>query len=305
MKASSFVIDFKQERREVFAQLDHLNSISVTQVIQWCVPPFNNVKVANELHYKYRDNEKNKYFRMKTEEILDLWEVKRQIAIRTGSGLDNYIEYLIEGKDLDQWKAYNNFAVDKKMQGSVEALEAFIKDVLSREELTLIGREVPFCWRDEDNVLFGRADMIIYNELTKMIIIIDWKTADDFTDSINRYTKYMLGPGKHIPDLKWHKATIQEQFYKFMIIQKYGINPDRIKTITVQLPSNGLYKVYQEAILYNEDLLKKLFYFSLKERSRNPYKYTPEKEIPKKVKIKREYAKRRAMEKRAKEKHLK
>lgn len=260
------------------------NVISVSKVKTLITPKFDGETVAAGLESRYFNDPTSKYYNMSKESILESWANKGAESMEYGKLLDSTAEQVLEIQDDDEFEMFaldNGYEDDERFTGIVDTFKGFYIDLVNKGYIEYVGREIPIYYNNSENDLsiIGRIDALFYNSKTNKWMIIDWKSDEQIKTTVNRYTERCLGPVKSLYNLSWYLYTIQLHTYKAALLQNYllkGTKPEDVEVYICNISQkpyqdeNDLvknkrdYKLFGEAFKYDEDLLNKIYVFSLK-----------------------------------------
>lgn len=260
------------------------NVISVSKVKTLIAPKFDGETIAADLETRYFNDPTSKYYKMSKESILESWADKGAESMGYGKLLDSTVEQILEIQDEDEFEMFtldNNYEYDERFTGIVDTLMGFYIDLVNKGYIEYVGREIPIYYNNKENDLsvIGRIDALFYNSKTNKWMIIDWKSDEQIKTAVNRYTERCLGPAKSLYNLSWYLYTLQLHTYKAALLQNYlpeGTAPEDVEVYICNIPhhpyqdTNDLvknkhdYKLFGEAFKYDEELLNKIYAFSMK-----------------------------------------
>lgn len=260
------------------------NVISVSTIKTLIAPKFDGETIAKGLEARYFNDASSKYYKMTKDAILESWANKGAISIEYGKLLDSTAEQVLEVQDDDEFEMFtldNNYDDDKRFKVIVDTFQDFYKSLFDKGYIEYVGREIPIFFNntEQDLSVIGRIDALFYNNKTNKWMIIDWKSDEQIKTTVTRYTERCLGPAKHLYNLSWYLYTIQLHTYKAALLQNYlpeGTKPEDVEVYICNIPQKPYqdehdlvkntrgYKLFGEAFKYDEDLLNKIYAFSMK-----------------------------------------
>lgn len=260
------------------------NVISVSKIKTLIAPKFDGETIAKGLEARYFNDRSSPYYKMTKDDILEAWANKGAVSIEYGKLLDATAEQVLEVQDDDEFEMFtldNNYDDDKRFKVIVDTFQDFYKSLFDKGYIEYVGREIPIFFNNAENDLsvIGRIDALFYNNKTNKWMIIDWKSDEQIKTSVTRYTERCLGPAKHLYNLSWYLYTIQLHTYKAALLQNYlpeGAKPEDVEVYICNIPQKPYqdehdlvknthgYKLFGEAFKYDEDLLNKIYVFSMK-----------------------------------------
>lgn len=250
---------------QIKEKLGRKRSISVSKCINMLKPEFETEKVAGEMVEKYFDVEGHKYYHMSKEEIIDLWETKKNNACNRGMLFDSYVEQRFEIRDSEayqEWYLEHNISEDMFMHRAMNGFNNIIKNYAGLGYTTVVGTEIPlFAFNTFDNtqVINGRCDCLLYNPTTKHFLIIDWKTNEEIKQS---GYENMYGPMSNFPSCEYYGYILQVFFYKKALIETYKLGTSETVHVAIcqmGVPENPNYRIFNDSIFsYTESLMNSI-----------------------------------------------
>jgi len=199
---------------------------SVTQLLNKYYQPFDSDFHAQRISKKEGKTK---------QEILGLWEEKKNVACDFGTKIHEYAEKFILKQPLPK-------ADSPREQAYFNQVHEYFMD---HHKLSLVSTEIKLglpAYR-----LAGTADLILKSEDGK-VFLYDWKTSKEIVQD-NRYKKYLLPPFNYLPDNNFIKYSLQLSMYKLLLGLVYGLKIDGIYVI--HLFEDG-YKEYKCLDLHME-----------------------------------------------------
>tara|TARA_B100000282_G_scaffold289214_1_gene258713 strand:- start:1691 stop:2467 length:777 start_codon:yes stop_codon:yes gene_type:complete len=201
---------------------------SVTTFIHSNFSHFDSESIVNKIvaSNRWNTDEKYKYYKKTKEEILKMWEDKRDHAAKAGTKLHYDIE------------CYYNNCPNENDSVEYQYFKNFVKDFPD-----LIPYRTEWMVYYEEYKLSGSIDMIFENK-DGTLQIYDWKRSEEFKyeDSFNNSTS-STDCLKHLPDTNFWHYSLQLNMYKTIIEHKYG------KKVTglylVRIHPDDAYKNYE------------------------------------------------------------
>ncbi len=182
---------------------------SATELISSCFPQFDAEKWAPRTARKLG---------MTTQQVLDMWEQKRDAAAQLGTDMHAAIEAYYMGEPLAQMdtsRLFQAFAADHQL--SPYRTEWAVYDEPSRVAGTI----------DFLDCTDGRYTMY------------DWKRSEKIVDptgrvdKVNNYGKHGFAPIAHLDDTSfWHYA-LQQSMYRYILEKNYGIEVDECNLVVL------------------------------------------------------------------------
>jgi len=174
---------------------------SVTTFIHQFFPKFETEKIIDKMMNSPRWY-LSKYYGMKKEEIIQLWEDNKNLAAHKGT---------IMHKDIE---SYWN---DKEFHNNTKEFNYFLNFVKDHKDLKPYRSE----WEvyDEELLLAGSIDMIFEDDDGELIIY-DWKRSKDIKET-NPWEEGLY-PLSHIPHANYWHYSLQLNIYKAILEKNYG-----------------------------------------------------------------------------------
>lgn len=181
---------------------------SVTRLIEEYANEFDAELIASRV--AIRDNKT-------TQEVLDEWKVKNQLACEKGD--------LGHVHAQKQWEGINTLDEEKSCSMAIKsALELIFKQGDNfyndfKDKLELIANE--FIIGSADYDVASAIDGLFVNKETGGLVLVDYKTNSDIHKN-EKYAKPMKAPLGHLKDDSIHHYYLQLSLYKY-ILEKYTI----------------------------------------------------------------------------------
>lgn len=243
----------KKVNEQIKKKLGKNRGIGVSKCVSMLKPEFETDRIAGEMVEKYFDVEGHKYYHMSKEDIVELWETKKNNACIRGSLFDSYVAQVFEIRDTatyNKWYFKHNIRANKFMQRAMNGFGKIIKNYAELGYTTVVGTEIPlfaFNSRNQNQVINGRCDCLLYNPTTKHFLVIDWKTNEEI-----KQTGYesMYGPMSNFPSCEYYGYILQVFFYKKALIETYKLGT--AETIHVAICQMGVpeepnYKIFNDS----------------------------------------------------------
>jgi len=173
---------------------------SVTEFINTFFLPFDKIKVAKKL------TQLKKYQHMSMTDILQDWEQRRH----RGTVVHKEIEDFLNLKKHQ----INTLNRDPKSQQGVK----FLQDKCMKNQNNYLFPEVKIY--SEELQLAGTIDLMIFNEKTDHIYLIDWKTNVDIKKT--GYNQGIKHPTNTIDDCNFNRYRLQLSMYQYILEQFYA-----------------------------------------------------------------------------------
>jgi ATP-dependent exoDNAse (exonuclease V) beta subunit len=224
----SDLIQLEQAFREIrFVEKDHsykingqLAEYSVTRLLKKYQKPFDSKYFAAKV--ARRDG-------MTVEEVLELWDFKKEYSCHKGTSFHSYAENFFHRKQLGLNKdsislfcRKYNWSVDSYYEDVARYIENFLNfyewwkqdHILVKTEL-VVG--------DADLSLGGTIDNLSFNTKTNKMVLFDYKT-NKAVEANNKYGSKMLLDLKHLEDCELVKYSLQLWIYNLLIHKHTNID---------------------------------------------------------------------------------
>lgn len=268
---TTYIKDINSKIKET---LNGRKTISVSNCIAYLKPEFDSDAKAAEMVAKYFDNPDHKYYQMSKEQILELWDNKKNAACDRGSLFDSYVEQVVEIRDpekYEEWKLTHDIENDQFMYRAMSGFRNIIDRFAKIGYTTIVGTEIPLFMKNSFNseeIINGRCDCLLYNPATKHFMIVDWKTNEAIK---TRGFEKMYGPMKHYPSCEYYAYMIQVFLYKKSLIETYKLGTqDTVHVAVCQMGIDALpyYQIYNDSqFAYTDSLLNDIIKYAYMRKS--------------------------------------
>jgi hypothetical protein len=185
------------------------DTISVSQLVDRFFPEFDSISAAANLNINHE------FYGMDVNDIVDIWKQNGLEKANLGTVLHTEIENYYNKKEFNkttpEFKYFQNF------------LNRYPNMNPYRTE-----------WRifDEDLMIAGTIDMV-YKKENGEYYMFDWKRSEKVTNNIgvkklsdpsHQFTKFAFGKLGHLTDDSYNKYLLQQNIYRQILENKYGIN---------------------------------------------------------------------------------
>lgn len=217
------IVQFDAENHKYFLNHNgHKFGISVTGFVGKLFEKFNQDAYINNILNSKKQNDPNyEYYGMNREEILENWELRKDLGTELHEQIENY---------------YNSIKSESEILGSTE-YQFFLN---FENDHNIIPFRTEFRIFSTELDLAGSVDFITKNE-DGTYNIIDWKRVSNISDSqeVNQYTKYST-KFSNIIDSKFNHYVFQLNVYCYLLETYYDM---KIKDMTLVIlhPSNDNY----------------------------------------------------------------
>jgi hypothetical protein len=263
----------KRINDDIKRELNGIKTISVSGCIGYLKPEFDKERTAQRMVDKYYNQEGHRYYHMSKEDIILSWEVKAKEATDRGRLFDSFVEQKIEIRDnnkFNDWSLKHNIDNDEFMQRAMKGFWNVIAHYNSIGYTDVIGTEIPLYIRHEfnnDQIINGRCDCLLYNPNSKHFLIIDWKTNAEIKTT--GYEK-MYGPMMSFPSCDYYGYMVQLSLYKKALMETYKLGTiDSIHIAICQMGTTDdpYYKVYNDSnFWYTPSLMNSIIDYAYKRK---------------------------------------
>jgi ATP-dependent exoDNAse (exonuclease V) beta subunit len=254
MNLKDLVVLEKSFEDVVFSEKDHSYFIngkkakySVTQAIKRYEEPFEEKKIANIVAKKQG---------MLVEDILKLWEFKREYACLKGTLFHLYVENYMQKKKvpLNKFliesfiKDYRGYVTEQEFYEDISRYVANFFDFFQKwkEEHILVKPELVIA--DKETLLCGCIDNLSYNHKTEELTIFDYKSNREIKD---KNKSNLLGLLQHLKANTMVKYSLQIHLYKLIFERN---TPFKIKKMDIVWVGGDSLEVFPAQDLETEAL---------------------------------------------------
>lgn len=237
---------------------------SVSKIVAELKAPFDAPAVAVKTHKKYFNDENSQYYRKTVDEILAMWDKKREVGAANGRHLDDFIGKVLENTLPDNESAWFSSDVSDVAKNKCLTFKSFYESSV-KTNMSFVGREQVLI---EPNLLVnGRLDALF--TFKDNLMLIDWKNTENITTS-NKFEN-MRGPLYEYESSELNGYTMQVYIYKYILRKIHKITDRKIVPLIIQIGETE-YKAYQPVIPYSDELVEKCIAYAiheLKEANKN------------------------------------
>jgi hypothetical protein len=224
-----------------------LNAYSLYEALK---PPKN----WEEIAYKCSINPKHEHFGKTTEEILTIWQTKRDYKADEGNTLDDYITLKLKQNDLSNLLTFKQRNIENHtLVQKTDQVDKLYEQLLKK--LEYIDSEI---WLTSKLGLNLRCDamFLLNQESEQHLVIAEWKSLDNLSMS-NHWNK-LEGPLKCYDDCDAVKFSLQTNLYKY-VVESYNIGFELSKIHTPIFNFNTLtYQKIESKIPYDKSLIEEI-----------------------------------------------
>ncbi|WP_308587661.1 DUF805 domain-containing protein [uncultured Parabacteroides sp.] len=213
------------------------------------------IPVSTAVSRFFHEFDKEKFAKMKASQrgvtidyILEEWECKGNMAKECGTFLHTQIENTFGGKIRENIYQFNYNGKDIKVSNckSIEKELDFFDLFIKEHEFTPYRTE----WRvfDSKYQIAGSIDLIAKKE--NRYIMFDWKRSEKIIipngiGFVIRRNSFQNGIGglKHLDDSSYNHYCLQQNLYKYIVENNYGINIDQMFLVIFHSSYNKYYLV--------------------------------------------------------------
>lgn len=257
--------------------------ITASEVVSSHCEPFDIMGTAKKMVEKYHDDPKSTYYQMTLEQILEMWEEKKNLGLSRGKNLDK-VAMMFQ----------NKFDETQSITESLNYIDSVSKEHMFEDEISnvkarLFSMYAQYLFGDKGNrdinnffevvdmcseqTLFGTINDVIYqgrfdqcftikSKISGEIfyLIVDYKNDEELTTT-NQWRK-MLGAMNEYDDSKLNRYTLQLSFYKYLLSNFYGIDPDKIRMCISNITSTN-FEIFQPSFQYNKEFMDKVLEYAV------------------------------------------
>jgi hypothetical protein len=181
-------------------------------------------------------------------EILERWDCTGQESMEVGRFMHEQIEayYHGEGPTTSYRFTYNGEYVRVDKTVSIETELGYFEDFIEKESIEPFRVE----WRifDETLGIAGTIDLLCKNG--DGYDIIDWKRSRKASPNEDVWG-YGTNGLSHVPDIKYYHYALQQNLYRYMLEEKYGLEIKNMYLVVLHSQFDG-YKRYRVKRMDNE-----------------------------------------------------
>lgn len=200
---------------------------AISDVIAHFFYPFNILKQSEQ------DANKNG---MSQTEVIEMWDAKGVESRNIGTFLHEQIENHLKGKrvSFNYPFEYDGEIVNYKKTVSIEKEFGYFLDFMQDSGVKPFRSE----WRifDEKNNIAGTIDLICRNG--SQFDIYDWKRSIKASPNATVW-QYGTNGLEHVPDIAFNKYALQQNLYKYILENNYGIKINKMYLVILHPEYNG------------------------------------------------------------------
>ncbi|CAE7220712.1 unnamed protein product [Symbiodinium sp. CCMP2592] len=151
-------------------------------------------------------------------EIILLWETKKNCASNSGTWMHAMLEHLFNGYQI----------MAGKMQGELNAAVR----IVSQMENAVVYRTEWCIYAPEEDVA-GSIDMVLKDVNNDVLYLLDWKRSEKLEEKYNSYGKTMHAPLQGINDSQGHHYRLQLNIYKWILEKYYHVKVAGMKVVCI------------------------------------------------------------------------
>ena len=155
---------------------------------------------------------------MSDEEILLVWDNKRNAAANSGTWMHAMLEHLLNGYKIQPGP----------MRGELDAVITFLSKLGNME---VFRTEWCICAPEED--LAGSIDLVLKDKDADIYHLVDWKRSEKLQDKYFSYGKKMISPLHEVDDCQGQHYRLQLNIYKWILERYYNISVATMKVVCV------------------------------------------------------------------------
>jgi len=211
--------------------------LSVTKLVHNLFPQFNSEKISKQLSIAAENKPAHKYYNMSQDDILNLWNTKKEKACTNGTFLHKSIED--DANNIDVSNCTQEYTFYKNFRNDHHNFKAY---------------RTEWCIYYEEASLAGSIDMVYQDITDGSYHIYDWKRCEKIEKS-NRY-EFGFEPVDHLPNSNFWLYSLQLNIYKYILQEKYDMSIETLYLVVCH-PNNDNFKKIQLPDLQNE--VKQIF----------------------------------------------
>jgi hypothetical protein len=207
------------DSRQKFLQFNpgakFLNSYSIYEALQ---APKDWLEIAT----KCSINPNHEHFGKAPEDILVIWQTKRDVKADEGNTLDDYLKLKLDKSDLGNLLTFRQRNIDAGNMSLVlktQQVDKLYDDILHK--LDYVDSEI---WLTSDVGVNLRCDAMFQIPDEKLFgnhaVVAEWKSLDNI--KMDNYFNKLIGPLEGFDDCDAVKFTLQTHLYQY-VLRRYGI----------------------------------------------------------------------------------
>lgn len=231
------VIEYSLDNRLGFESKEHIYILdgilqlkAVSDVVAHFFFPFNILEQS--LRYANKNG-------MRQTEVIEMWDAKGVESRNIGTFLHEQIENYLKGKKVsfDYFFEYDGEIVNYKKIVSIEKEFGFFLEFMRDSGVRPFRSE----WRifDEKNKIAGTIDLICRNGT--LFDIYDWKRSIKVSPNTTVW-QYGTNGLEHVPDISFYRYALQQNLYKYILENNYGINVNKMYLVVLHSEYNKYIK---------------------------------------------------------------
>lgn len=192
------------------------------------------------------ENPNHEHYQKEPEEIIEIWQTKKNTGADRGNTLDDYIKDRLSGQGT------NKDGYDAELIQKAEQFDGLYDRFISRLP-TYVGSEI---WLTSYKLgLCVRLDSLFTTTkgTDKNVLICEWKNTERITTK--DYFEKLVGVASHLDNCDWVKYTIQIHIYRY-ILEEYGIFNGVSAYIYQFSTQNDLVKIYKPMFDYDPKFIE-------------------------------------------------
>ena len=166
-------------------------------------------------------------FTLHDNEILVLWETKKNHASNSGTWMHSMLEHLLNGYKIEAGPMQGELDAAIHILGSMGNVEVY---------------RTEWCIYAPDEDIAGSIDLVLKEKDSNVFHLIDWKRSEKLEQKYEAYGKHMSPPLHEVEDAQGHHYRLQLNIYKWILEKYYDVSIQSMKVVCVHpryLP-NGL-----------------------------------------------------------------
>lgn len=246
---------YESNRELDYTQINKEYIYSVSKIVEQFKEPFDAVRQAERCSRKYKNDPNSKYYGMEPWDIIEMWNNKREHAIKIGKSLDSFIGSILESQNEKTNKLYSEEKDDAILTRFNTFMHVYDNE-FKKNNFEYLCRELTLF--DPIHKWKGRFDALFCKD--NSIILIDWKSNDEISTE-NSFTN-LKGPLYKYDASDLNSYTIQLYLYKYALEKYYGF--ENVKTLLCRIGQNT-YQFLAPKIPYSVELVESIIKYAINE----------------------------------------
>ena len=203
-------------------------------------------------------------------EILVLWDRKRDHAANSGTWMHAMLEHALNGYQIEAGPMEAELRAAIRVLGNIGDVHVF---------------RTEWCVHAPEEDLAGSIDLVLKIKTKNEFILLDWKRSEKLQSKYNAYGKNMKVPLDHVPDCQGEHYRLQLNIYRWVLEKYYDIKVVRMMVVCIHpsyLPQGFVDEVpdMQEAVEQLMDVRRQLLLSKALEEKAEVEVSEPEPTLP-------------------------